>query len=1425
MKNKKLVKTLSTICCSGLIAISPICSVVGDETSTNVSSKKLQARQKFSNKYYHDANVTSDVITNDHINDYVNVASDKLQCMLNASGLEDDDIISDIVATFKANCLRKDSLNDINDENARNAFLLQQSKREAAKLGIDVVDFDLMNNAVKDQFTSLYKEQLSNSGYLSDSQINQIMDKFNNAFVKLSNTAQDKMYGEYDFYMQLADATANILDFDPVTGERYTDEQIYQQISQRKLAYILEKVKELVHNGSLSLTTDPDGSNNYIVSRLADYSENNSGWSVGSSLQYYVDKLGNRVDNVSDADHISYADLSNVLMYKYDPHFGTPYKDYKMWIIPDIQPKTEGDKDSDGSFKYNYGEWTKTISTEMPFSYLSNSTVTYGDGEIFPGFALHLRINSIENEENSHQCNISFQVGISNSQQDKINIDNNVEPDVLWDESQSEDGKVVPNVTFNEQLNVTDLSLIKNISKNKYYDFSSSEYTAVLPDSIQPDDFGCYFSDTADQRVKLDIISQKIQNEDGTIQDLSKNPLLLSESTSNNTSYIDGIAMPDNIKNMWGNQYHTNQSIAMFADGIDTNTNSLNVFYAIVDHLSSNCEIVHRIPWVIGGVEHSSIPVGYGLSAGLKQQITIASTVKTVLPVFTSNTHLFTDKINYIYEDWDFIHQKPVQERAENQNVADLYIQYFSVHKNLVIGEEILEDTLVLLCGAFVVLAFISEGAGSLGIAVAFFCLSLVQKILGIPASVSNYKYELPDEREWKSQLEACREAYKCLQDNVNLDTILSLQNELNDKDPNNDLIKENVSYSRKKEISSNIFSTFGKYNIYDKNSDFMKFTNSIISAQMKYEGKTEKEIEEEISKYTNAWASCKDDQFFLGDGFLSIIDLTKFATSFVCFKITQLNLSVKYFKIGSDTERLKQLNDALKGYQDLKATNEQIIQDSWNRQMMYAGRYAEMERIYEDQTADMNKAKQDLDEAEKAYEDSKKVTQAAKEGWKRIDSEIQATNKKYQDLFDAAYKRIDEFKKASEVERQKLVDKNAADIESFDNMVSETIKQYEAQITSLSEDFFEWTNNANEFNKFVYSIEGLDGSMIFHDSEMFDTYFYRFVRKWTSDQTTIFEIQEEFFPTGRPSNTNDIFHKLFPNMDDGIVVTKDNFKSVLNDEYIKSQNQVFKNFSNMASKSSSAELINMQDEFIDELLDTIPYDTDKFDTPDLLKEAKSRFKQIKNYNEAEAKVWKSKIESKQNALENYKTSMNKMRSAKIQEQNNNLKEFDEKVAQGEQDIRNEISDLREQQENELDALNAEYEKQTKFVEACEEEEAIRFDAYYEEQQQYGFVCDKVDGHLKVEIVETGRNIALADQQRLNAIAEVDRAEESIRTTIPERDQVEADLAEEEAEMEGLEKWSGGLMCLTLLLTAGQILCSWADLLFEDGLPNFSWTM
>lgn len=507
----------------------------------------------------------------------INQVEDKLQFELRRAGLIDEDVKS-TVGKFKAKINKKISQYSTSNDgemtkdgiNAVYGYV----NDEANKLGIQVADYyEILNNNIPNNALTFYNTLLNN-GY-SESDASSKAQNFKEELISLLDEADEQLWDTFHYTLAL---------------QEFADDNNSQNQEDSVLATVLSYASTSFCD-TLTVNQESDA-----IKLLADYSDNGQGL-IASDIQ------------------LSDEQVTKLFNYQYQLTEGCDFSDYRAW---DIAPSSE-----DGDIPSTIVD---KLSVTRPLDTFNGYSANFGKNEIYPGYKLNVKINSIENDEDSHKCNIQFKFGICKSSNPT---------NILW----QDDKMLAPDKDGNKSnvvsLDISDMRLISNISKNKYY-VNEQSYCTL---NEKPNKQGVYFQDSADSRTYLNKIMESYTGDPETY-DLQKNPVILTDPAD-----YAGIPTPSNVNDC----YHTNQIVALVAREIDTNNNVLTLSWAYIDtNIAKNDENlkttnndflpVKYIPWKTKKENLDSIKVQYQIDPNLQNLLNcsngIATTISSLGPIF-----------------------------------------------------------------------------------------------------------------------------------------------------------------------------------------------------------------------------------------------------------------------------------------------------------------------------------------------------------------------------------------------------------------------------------------------------------------------------------------------------------------------------------------------------------------------------------------------------------------------------------------------------------------------------------------------------------------------------------------------------------------------------------------------------------------------
>ncbi len=519
---------------------------------------------------------SEDNVVLEQLEEHIQAVEDKAQFQMTAAHLSSNSIKT-IIGILKANIDQKkeellkdysDSSRSLNQDGLNQMYYYVNEQAKA--LGVDVVDFyQLANKTIPNTVLAYYNELVESK--VSQEDAEQKADEFKEQLVGLLDEAQTQLWDDVHYSLNLS---------------QYQDEMT-EAIDNAELSTVLNYA--CTHFESLLTVNQSYNS----ISAYADYSSDGNGIKVG--------------------DVLTSEQISKIFNFKYCLSVGADFEDYQV----ENYSATES------------GEYPQEIINNMfdiaPLSSHSTFAANYDESEILPGYKLNVQVIDMENEINSHKCDVQFKFGICRStNQEKI----------IW----QTDDELKPNKD-GERMNifsydVENMNAITNISNNKYY--KNLSQVVEIDKKEKKDDDGAYFSDSAKNRTYLDAIMSKYQ--DTGDYDLQKNPVVLTDPKD----YAGIPTIKDYIPE---DTYHTNQKIQLVATDIDTNLNILSVSWAYVDTgisptkeneqiSKNNFKVVKLIPWKINKDLYDSIKIKFNIDPNLQKLMDHAKNIYTAASTF-----------------------------------------------------------------------------------------------------------------------------------------------------------------------------------------------------------------------------------------------------------------------------------------------------------------------------------------------------------------------------------------------------------------------------------------------------------------------------------------------------------------------------------------------------------------------------------------------------------------------------------------------------------------------------------------------------------------------------------------------------------------------------------------------------------------------
>lgn len=861
---KRRINLITTFCTSLFLAIPVSQTIVAHSSSQkHLTRQTAEFREGFENKFYSETKqVDEKEVTDNQIKDYINSTCTKLECKLFSIGASTDEV-KKTVAQYKGNC--KKIANDINcdeQKESENAIILKAFQKESARLGIDVVDFNLFNNFAINSVSSMFSESLQNAKTTDAKKISEISDNLKSNLQDLSNKAQKRMWSNLELSTHLKDSIGDVLSMCLSSDKEYDETE--SVVADASLYSVLSCVQnDLQDENKLEWLPTAD---DFVVSKIADYTKNNTGW-----------KEKDRVDWKTNDNKINYDNYSSIFSYTYDVTYGSNLTDYLTDVInPEEILEDDTSVAISGSvYSYTYQNVLDKIFKKQPLSSLNTGNAYYAPGEIIPGYALHTEIEKIEDTKDSHECNVTFKFGISDSKKDPegkniIWIDNDFsnkkqssdQPQLLSEEQNEEKEKSYMLKTFAVR---TDSAKV-NISKNKYY--KAEGYEANIAGE-KPESDGSYFGgNKLIDRTYIDqVLAQKIKNYDkmDTI-DLKGDKAILVATDDLTPENAANIPQPK-IQEFKEKYLHTNQTIGLIANDINTNTNSLRMHWSIVDidqNKDSGFTELQIIPWVNGGKKINDIWVQYAVSPEVMADIVKGTQVEELLRAVDINYNFFTAPTNI----------------AGKPTLSKLWQEYYLSHKVILISQWVVES---LMCVSAVIGAFLAPAVSGIivGLVIALaFCYAQFKGLLSLI-------HETKEQDKIREHLKFGDEIFK--DKNINYKNLQDLYKKVLAIDKDNMLLKANTSYKKQRELSEKIYEMMCTEKQYDENADYSKFFKHFVEKNLKTED--QKVI---IDDWNNASSKLKSHSPMEADLLYQLIDLSGTISAFAMKCYTLLN-TAKY--------------------------------------------------------------------------------------------------------------------------------------------------------------------------------------------------------------------------------------------------------------------------------------------------------------------------------------------------------------------------------------------------------------------------------------------------------------------------------------------------------------------------------------------------
>ena len=598
-------------------------------------------------KYFHFDSVdpnNPNVFTKTRLQDHIDSVLDKTQYRLYSVGLDDSQVydqIGKLKANIENNLTTTLLQNKSNDTSFVYSSVYKYVDEQAKIFNSSVIDYDDLYYSTIPDVCSKYEDELIDYGVDSSAAERAAMN-YQNTLLKRFNYCVDNLLDDIDY----AYLTAGI-GFTPdlslsylKTGLTSLNENAKKDsILEMYLSYFLKKIKED------TLQINPKG-----LEMFKDYSKNNEG--------------------ISESQVLTPEQISNLFINQYD--LAVNY-DPSQITLDDIPSTTPGDYDYD---------MLSFITLNGPFSSLKTQHCAYGMNEILPGYTINVKYIGMDDQTDSNQAlSIHFQFGINKTNDSYIFWNPDVES-VDIDFNDEDLGDI-----YNYNTSISSYhDLIKNITNNVY----SENYNFNASINATPSTSGIYFVDSADKRTSLDKIMNKykpVSGDSDSSYDLERNPIILDPED------YQGIPVPTDIANNINNVWHTNQSLALIATHINTNTNVLQINWAIVNkNIEPNSDVsnndtendfivVKNIPWNVNGQLLDKIPVQYEISYDLKTKI--------------SNSENDYSIFSYMHDASDFAGN--ILNKQGIDKLSDIVDQYKSYQIALIVSGEIANAAFLLL--------------------------------------------------------------------------------------------------------------------------------------------------------------------------------------------------------------------------------------------------------------------------------------------------------------------------------------------------------------------------------------------------------------------------------------------------------------------------------------------------------------------------------------------------------------------------------------------------------------------------------------------------------------------------------------------------------------------------------------------------------
>lgn len=433
-----------------------------------------------------------------------------------------------------------------------------QSEEDAINIDIfDSYDAQLTVDSIKDKFNESLNKM--NDHKLSDEHKKTLSSKFSNIFDGYVDYARKSYFSQLEFDFGLLDLQGNYKFF----------QNFVQPLNREKNDCTYQNFTKSIAEQQLKL----------VMSNFIDYYRdsiqlNNEGRSFLSCIKDYSDN--GYLSANSNNNLVKTEDLSKLFTFKYDYLQGTrltkPNFDYNILATDTEELKDDID--------------IKEILPIQNFKAFNGSQ--YENGELYPGYLAHFRVVNLIDDQDDSQCDISLEIGVSDSIRDPNS------EHILWLsdynkelDTNNDDANETEFQTFH--LTVDSITEKRYIAKNTFY----KGLTAELHSDEYNKDTDEYYESTASERSYInDILDAKAEiNEDGSYNISNESPIYLYGTD------VKGIPAPE--------------LPSSFKQELNTNDSSLTSFIAykhqflrfMVTDYSTNITDMHKLAlyghWVI----------------------------------------------------------------------------------------------------------------------------------------------------------------------------------------------------------------------------------------------------------------------------------------------------------------------------------------------------------------------------------------------------------------------------------------------------------------------------------------------------------------------------------------------------------------------------------------------------------------------------------------------------------------------------------------------------------------------------------------------------------------------------------------------------------------------------------------------------------